>query len=124
MARRKPQLVEKAEQEALVAWFKLRYPGELLAAIPNGLARPGTAAVSVKGGLIAGMPDLMLCKPMKGYSALFIEMKRPSVFGSKPGIVSVEQQNIIRHLNAVGYLAVVCYGWADAAKIIGDYLNE
>lgn len=122
--RRKPIQAERLEQETLISWFKLVYPAELLVAIPNGLARRNNAAMSVKGGLMPGMPDLMLCAKRKGYGGMFIELKRPSVFGCKAGVASVSQIDVLKKLNDLGYYAVLAYGWVEASKMIGEYLNE
>ncbi len=123
MARRQSITSERADQEALVEWFKMRYPELILAAIPNGLARPNSAAQGIKGGLKPGMPDLMLCHPSHGYAALFIELKRRAVFDIKQGVLSREQEDVLRYLNDHGYLAIVCYGWSEAAEAIERYLN-
>ena len=53
------------------------------------------------------------------YHGLFIEMKR-----QKGGKVSDAQKAWISALIDQGYLAVVCYGWKDAAELIEDYLEE
>lgn len=124
MARKQPQLLEKAEQENLVQWFRLKFPDEMLMAIPNGLARPHSAAQSVKGGLLKGAPDLFIAAARKGHYGFFLELKRPSVFGSKPGIASMEQKDVLMKLNRAGYLALLAYGWVEASKMIEEYLND
>lgn len=68
-------------------------------------------------GVKSGVPDLMLPIPSKGYHGLFVEMK------TKKGRVSASQKKWIDALNALGYLAVVAYGWEDAKCKILDYLN-
>lgn len=122
---RKPQSrIEAQEQEALVEWFKLAYPNDILFAIPNGLVRNGyQAASNVRGGLVPGMPDLMLAVPRKPYGGLFIELKRPSYWGVTPGILSTVQKDIIKQLNDAGYLAIACWGWIEAQKAIEEYLS-
>lgn len=42
----------------------------------------------------------------------------------KGGKVSDAQKAWISALTVRGYLAVVCYGWKDAAELIEDYLDE
>lgn len=118
------RVIEKTEQEALVKWFKLTYPEELIMAIPNGLARAGSASQSVKGGLLPGAPDLFIAAGRKHYYGLFIELKRPSIFGSPAGKPSTNQIDVLARLNRLGYLAVLSYGWVEAAKTIEEYLND
>lgn len=121
--RAKPRRIEAQEQEALVEWFKLQYPDLILFAIPNGLVRnPIQGALNARQGLVKGMPDLMLAKPVAPYAGLFLELKRPSYYMVTQGKVSIEQANMVKRLNDAGYLAVICYGWCDAKKIIMDYL--
>ena len=64
------------------------------------------------------IPDI--CLPVKKgqYSSLYIELKR-----RKGASVSKEQKEMIALLVEYGSLAVVCYGWEDAAKVIERYLK-
>lgn len=121
---RKPQSrIEAQEQEALVEWFKLAHPEHILFAIPNGLVRNVyQAASNVRGGLVKGMPDLMLAVPRKPYGGLFIELKRPSYWGVTAGVLSIEQKDMINRLNNAGYLAMACWGWIEAQRAIEEYL--
>ena len=122
--RKAPRQIERAEQEALVEWFKLAHPEHILFAIPNGLVRNvSQAASSVRGGLVKGMPDLMLAVGNKTYHGLFIELKRPSYWGVTAGTLSIEQKDMIKRLNDAGYLAIACWGWIEAQKAIIDYMG-
>lgn len=121
MPRRKPVQLEAAEQKALVEWFGLQYPSYLLFAIPNQLAWKSPNNCS---GLVRGMPDLMMAVPRGTYAGLFIELKRPERFGVKAGKLSLEQHDILRHLNAAGYLALCCFGFDDAQRAIINYLES
>lgn len=122
--RAKPRRIEAQEQESLVEWFRLQYPELVLFAIPNGLIRNAIqGALNVRQGLVKGMPDLMLAKPVPPYGGLFIELKRPSYYMVSQGKVSIEQRDMINRLNQAGYLAVVCYGWVEGQKVIQDYLS-
>lgn len=122
--RAKPRRIEAQEQEALVEWFRLQYPDDILFAIPNGLIRNAIqGALNLRQGLVKGMPDLMLAKPVKPYGGLFIELKRPSYWMVTKGKASIEQLDMVKRLNDAGYLAVICYGWIDAQKVILDYLG-
>lgn len=123
MMRRAPIQAERLEQEALVQWFALKYPGLILFAIPNGLARSSSAACSVRGGLVAGMPDLMLCVANKEHHGLFIELKRPKSFDRPAGKANTKQLDMILRLNQAGYMAVIAWGWMEASNIIDQYLS-
>ena len=123
-ARKSSRQIEKQEQDALVEWFRMAYPDCLLFAIPNQLVRgPYQGASMVRGGLVVGMPDLMLAVGNKTYHGLFVEMKRPARWDCKAGELSVAQQDILRRLNDAGYLALVCYGFDDAQRAIVDYMS-
>lgn len=115
---------EQSEQENLVNWFKLAYPDEMLACIPNQLIRGCVQARRmIMSGLIPGLPDLMLLKPIEPWAGLFIELKRPTVKGQPKGVVSPRQESVMAHLSSRGYKVALCFGW-DAAKLeITKYLG-
>jgi hypothetical protein len=116
---KKARRSERDEQRALVAWFKLQYPGELLFAIPNQLVRGKLGAlVAVRDGVVAGMPDVMVACSRGGYHGLFIELKR-----ADGGILSVEQHGIISFLIERGYLAMCCHGFEDARMAVEEYMR-
>lgn len=86
-------------------------------------------------GVRAGIPDIFLPYPSRGpiigerifyYHGLYIELKKPS---SKPvketskGGLSDEQIEFSKYAYQAGYSWHVAYGWAEAAKIIQDYLS-
>ena len=114
---------ESEEQRMLMEWAewgKGSRPGlELLFHIPNGGARNPIEARHLKEqGVKAGVPDLFLPVARGGYHGLFIELKR-----KRGGKVSDEQASWIVQLNQKGYLAVVCAGWEEAARMILKYLE-
>lgn len=122
--RRTPRHIEDSEQEALVDWFKVAYPAELLFAIPNQLVRsPYQGAAMYRRGLVPGMPDLMLAAVRKPYGGLFIELKRPKGWDYAAGEATVAQKDCLYRLNRLGYLAVICYGWDDARRAIVSYME-
>ena len=60
-----------------VKWFRIQYPNEIIFAVPNGGSRNLFEAVKLKKtGTLAGVADLFLAKPSKGFSGLFIEVKQ------------------------------------------------
>jgi hypothetical protein len=68
-------------------------------------------------GVVAGMPDLMILEPSRGFCGLFIEMK------TEHGVVSSEQYSIQAQLSARGYAVHTCRSYESAKKIILEYLS-
>lgn len=115
-------LSESDEQILLFEWATVmarNYPDlNLLHAIPNGGARCKATAGRMKAeGVKSGVPDICLPVPMGGFHGLYVELK---VGNNKP---TDNQKAFITALNDKGYLAVVCYGWLDAKKIIEAYIT-
>jgi len=108
-----------------VDWFKLTYKNELLIKIPNDAIRTcAQARTMFREGLVPGAPDIFIAAPRGGLSGMFIELKRSNVKGQPKGKVSDKQQAILDHLNSVGYLAIVSYGWDFARKAICQYMES
>ena len=92
-------------------------------AIPNGGKRGDGRIQAKRGaemkaeGMKAGVADL--CWPIArgGYHGLWIEMKTPK------GQVSPKQSEFLSFVNEQGYLASVCRGWIDAARLIESYYS-
>lgn len=92
---------------------------ELLFAVPNAAKRsPRLGAYMKAEGLKAGVPDLVLAKPVGPFGALYIELK------AMDGRVSPEQKDWLGRLNAAGNYAAVCKGWTAARELIEAYLDE
>ena len=113
---------EHDEQVALFEWAALhqgRYPElGLLFAIPNGGKRDKLVAMQLqREGVKPGVPDLCLPVPSAGWHGLFIELK----WGRNT--TTDKQNEWLERLTEQGYLAVVCYGWQEAADVIRDYLG-
>ncbi len=109
---------ERQEQEAIVRWFRLKYPKEIIYAIPNGGSRNPIEARNLKlSGVLAGTPDLHICVGRGDYFGLFVEMK------SEKGRLSSVQANVINRLNSAGYLAIVCRGFESAKDAIMNYME-
>lgn len=113
---------EHDEQVALFKWaahMSALHPElGLLFAIPNGGKRDKLIALQMqREGVKPGVPDVCLPVPRKGWHGLFIELK----FGAnRPTEYQLEW---LERLAEQGYLAVVCYGWAEATEVIQDYLD-
>lgn len=113
---------EHEQQKALVRWAAMRvalYPElELLFSVPNGGKRDARTGAMLKAeGLKRGVPDLCLPVARQGWHGLFIELKWDA---GKP---KPEQVWWSDRLTEQGYLAVVCYGWAEAVNVLCDYLG-
>lgn len=96
---------EHFEQRELVRWFRQKYPGVRIFAIPNGGVRSLSTAAKLKAeGVSSGVPDL--CVPAW---RLWIEMKRV-----KGGSLSAEQKDWISYLEGVDHWCIVGKGAEDA----------
>jgi len=118
MRSRKPKS-EESEQITLVKWFRLAHPKikNLLFHVPNGAATAARGAKLKKMGVVAGVPDLILCVTTKKYPGLFLELKK-----EKTGVVSEAQHRMHKLLKKQGYKCVVCFGFDEAKQAIEDYL--
>ena len=106
---------EHLEQAHLVMWFRRTYPDTLIFAIPNGGLRSKSQAMKLKvEGVVPGIPDLFVPE-----WRLWIEMKKV-----KGGVVSKEQQLMIKYLQSVGYSVIVGLGAEDAKAQILEKRNE
>ena len=114
---------EEDEQITLFEWaaaMTYTYPDlRWLYHVPNGGSRGKAEAGRFKAmGVRKGVPDVALDIPRGGFHGLRVEMKRRD-----GGKLSDAQRQWIDHYNAIGYRAVVCHGWQEAAKAIEEYLK-
>ena len=108
-------LSEHDEQVGFVNWWRARFPGVLLFAIPNGGHRAMSVAKSMKAeGVTPGIPDLH-APALK----LWIEMKRV-----KGGRLSADQVEMIAHLESIGHTVIVGHGSRDASEKVLAYLQK
>lgn len=128
---------EDGHQMALFNWAQQNtntYPQlRWMFAIPNGGYRDKITAGKLKAtGVKSGVPDI--CLPVsklttlnfglvKGFAALYIELKRPMSHLKKAGKISDEQLEWINFLISQGYRVEVCYGWEQARDVIINYLE-
>jgi hypothetical protein len=105
---------EHEEQAGFVSWFRARFPGVLIFAIPNGEHRAISAAKRLKAeGVVAGVPDLHVPE-----WRLWIEMKRAT-----GGRLSADQAEIIRHLQDIGYTVIVGHGAREASAKVLEFIT-
>ena len=118
MKNKNPTPTEHEEQVTLFTWFRKRYAGMLMYAIPNGGARSSITGARLRDeGVLAGVPDIFLPCPSGGKHGLYIEMKR-----QKGGRVSAPQKAVMQALRMQGYEVAVCHGWQEARGCIEQYL--
>ena len=106
--------IESVIQQSCVAWFRLQYPklALLLFAVPNGGARRRIEGAIMKGeGVTAGVADLLLLYPSKGYHGLCIEMK------SEKGRQQPSQKEWQTLAERAGYKYVIC-------RSLGGFMDE
>lgn len=86
--------------------------------VPNGGLRSAKTAGMLKGqGVRAGILDVCLPAPRKGFHALWLEFKKPGEGPSK------EQAKFIAHLEREGYAAHVVSDAGKAIEIVREYLK-
>lgn len=114
---------EDVEQMCLFRWARDNegaHPElELLFHVPNGGKRSKAEAARFKAmGVRAGVSDIFLPVARAGYHGLWIELKRLD-----DGRPSKAQLKWIERMTAEGYVAAVCHGWVQAARMICTYLH-
>ncbi len=111
---------EDQEQAALIQWARTQpILTKGLYAIPNGGKRNVAEAKKlVDMGVLAGVSDLHLPYPSKGYHGLWIELKR-----GDGGRLTKPQAYWLHQMSEWGHMAVVCRGWMAAKRTLEDYLG-
>ena len=104
---------EHAEQAGFLQWFRTKYPGTLIFAIPNGGKRDIVTAKKLQlEGVTPGVPDLFVPQ-----WDLWIEMKKPG------GRLSEAQKSMIEYLEGIGHTVIVAYGARDASMKVLEFLK-
>ena len=124
LGRKKNKHDESLLQEAIIKYARLKYPDEIIYAIPNG-AKRGIVQASImkRTGLLAGVPDIFIAKPFsspKGliqFHGLYMEIK------TSKGVLSENQKTIIPKLQEKGYQVEIIRSLDDAIKILNEYLG-
>lgn len=110
---------ESIIQQNCVKWFRLQFPelALMLFAVPNGgLRRRIEAAIMKAEGMTAGVSDLILLVPSKGYNALCIEMK------SDKGRQTESQEAWQKSAEKYGSKYVICRTLEEFIAAIKAYL--
>lgn len=110
---------ESIIQQNCVKWFRLQFPdlALMLFAVPNGgLRRRVEAAIMKAEGMTAGVSDLILLVPSKGYNALCIEMK------TEKGQQTAHQKRWQMEAEKHGCKYVICRSFDEFRDAIKAYL--
>lgn len=114
---------ERKEQEMLVKWFYCQYPNEVLVVSANGGSRHLLEAINLRrSGVRRGIPDLFLPVPNATAYGLWIEFKPTHISGTKKAQPTKEQLVILEYLRGKGFIAMVCWGFEEAANAIRNYM--
>lgn len=111
---------EASLQTACVRWFNLQHPtlGKMLIHVPNGGSRNPIEAHNMKlQGVVAGVADLLLLTPRKGFGCLCIEMK------AERGRQSESQKAWEAAAKKSGNLYTVCRDVSSFMEIVNTYLS-
>ena len=111
---------EHDEQVAVFQWagYQSHPAYRLMYAVPNAGKRTLRQGAWMKAeGLRAGVPDICMAYPSKGYHGLYIEMKSVGKFPSD------DQMEWHENLREAGYRVDVCYDSGAAIDTIEDYLG-
>ncbi|WP_428383609.1 hypothetical protein [Nevskia ramosa] len=133
--RKRRRHLEDDHQAALFEWAAIArftappradkpFIGEWMFAIPNGGKRDPIEGARLKlQGVKAGVSDVMLPIPRKGYAGMWLELKTPATNAAAKGDTSPAQREWRDMMLAAGYLAVIVYGWDEAKRHIEQYLS-
>ena len=114
--------LEHEIQKGFVDWFSLQYPRYrmLLFAVPNGGRRDSVTGSMLKAeGVTAGVSDLILFIPRKGYHGLCIETKTPK----KTSRQSPSQKEWQKAVEEQGYKYEVCRSIDEFMATVNEYLS-
>lgn len=105
-------------QKVTNRYLKLRYPYVLAFHVPNGGHRHIKVAAKLKAqGVLAGVPDWLVCEPRQGYNGLAIELK---VNG---GRLSVDQSARLVEFRDRGWKCMLIYNMDEFMNALEEYLG-
>lgn len=112
--------MEHELQKSCLKYMRLQYHDVIIFSIPNGAKRSKTErAIAKSEGLTAGIPDLYIACPSKGFHGLFIELKN-----GKHGRVSDKQMEMMARLESFGYKCVVVRTFDEFKEVTDNYLTN
>ena len=110
-------------QASCVAWFRYFYKDYRfrLFAVPNGEFRSQSTGAKLKEeGVLAGVSDLILLVPRKGYGALCIEMKTASNNSRQSLVQKMWQEDVERNND---YKYVICRSVNGFIEVVDEYMK-
>ena len=115
---------------AIAKYIKLQYPNVIFTSESSGIRLSiGQATQLKKMRSSAGLPDLWILEPRKGYHACLLELKREgTTIYKKNGDLRKdkhleEQEEILHQLQEKGYFAKFVVGFEDAKEVVDFYLG-
>jgi len=122
--------VEERLQTVISNYIKLQYPYVIFTAEKSGLKLSIGQAVKAKNqrNPSRGLPDVLILQPNKHYKGLFLEVKKETPY-LKSGKLSnnkhiQEQNEVLKRLNSLGYLALFVWSYEMAKVILDSYMKE
>jgi len=118
---------EHDDQVLFIQWLKAQgyWDRYGIFAIINGIPLIGTLKQRSKiinymkaEGMRPGVSDLLFAIARGGYHGMFLELKRES-----GGILSNEQKEFIKIIEAAGYFSAIAAGLEEAVTITETYIN-
>jgi len=115
---------------AIANYIKLQYPNVIFTSESSGIRLSiGQATQLKRMRSSAGLPDLWLLEPRKGYHACLLELKKEgTIIYKKNGELRKdkhlkEQEAILSRLQEKGYFAKFVVGFNDAKAVVDFYLG-
>ena len=110
---------EEDIQVTSVEWFRWQYPKKIIFGIANGgfKVHIRTAVRLKKLGTLAGIPDLFIPHPSKGFHGFFLETK------SEKGDTSPEQKQMMPRLSEQGYCVHVYRSLVEFQQLVKWYFD-
>lgn len=119
--KRKLRHDEDAMQSALVARLRLQCPPEIIWFHCANAPKSKIDGARLKAmGMLAGVPDLMFIIPQPDShpAVCFLELKRPSIAGSRPGKPSAGQVLFAERCEAIGVEIATAYNIDQAVSVL------
>jgi len=125
---------EESVHRAFVSYIRAQYPQLLFRTDGGGLTLTKSQAGVYKSlNATSGWPDIFIPKCSRGYSGLFVEIKRDNVpiyvtRGPRKGRLVADkhiqsQAGVLRQLNALGYFARFGVGFDQCKRILDWYME-
>lgn len=112
---------EQAFQRQCVAYFRKAYPSIIITSIRNEAQyapdKKHYGVLANRAGRHAGMADLVVLRPSRGFGALFIELKTPK------GRQSDDQLRFAAYCVRNGYMYALARNIDEFRKIVTEYLT-